>query len=120
MSLTTPEEVESAVCFLHSCHADVYSLVGGQSVTVRLKGIASMQTNIKKANVIYALPDESEGNLRSLCGNADDSYDSDSADYLHSRFKEAKFLGTDKYQDQAVKVRFCLLVLLIVSYIVRC
>jgi hypothetical protein len=74
MSLTTADEIETAVNFLRSLHADAYSLIGGQSVTVKLKGIACMQTNIKKANVIYAVPDESDGTLRSLSGNVDDSF----------------------------------------------
>jgi hypothetical protein len=68
MSLTTPEEIESAVTFLRTCHAEAYSLVGGQSVSARMKGIACLQPNVKKANVIYAVPDESDGKLRSLCG----------------------------------------------------
>lgn len=68
MSLTTPEEIESAVTFLRTCHAEAYSLVGGQSVSVRMKGVASLQPNVKKTNVIYAVPDEREGKLRSLCG----------------------------------------------------
>ena len=74
MSLTTQEDIESAVNFLRSCHAEAYSLIEGQSVTVRLKGVASMQPNVKKANVIYAVPDESEGKLRSLCGSGHDSF----------------------------------------------
>jgi len=69
MSLTTPDEIESAVTFLRSCRTEAYSLVEGRTVTVRLKGIASMQPNVEKTNVIYAVPDESEGRLRLLCGN---------------------------------------------------
>lgn len=67
LSLVTPEEIKSAVDFLHSCHSDAFSIVQGQKVTVSLKGIASMQKNLKKTSVIYAAPDESDGQLRPLC-----------------------------------------------------
>jgi activating signal cointegrator complex subunit 1 len=67
LSLVTSEEINSAVSFLHSCHSDAFSIVQGQKVTVSLKGIASMQKNFKKTGVIYAVPDESDGQLRSLC-----------------------------------------------------
>ena len=67
LSLRTPEEVDSAVNMLHSCHSDVVSFLKGERMTVSLKGIASMQKNFKKASVIYAVPDEGDGRLRLLC-----------------------------------------------------
>jgi hypothetical protein len=66
MSLTTPENIAAAVQFLHSCRSDVLSIVQRQKITVRLKGIASMQNNLKKANVIYAVPEAEDGRLQSL------------------------------------------------------
>jgi len=67
LSLNTPEEITGAVNFLQSCHADVLSVVEDKKLTVSLKEIASMQTNLKKASVIYAVPEEDDGRLRSLC-----------------------------------------------------
>ena len=67
MSLTTPEEITSAVQFLHTCREDALSVVERQKITIKLKGIASMQKNLKKANVIYAVPEEGDGRLQSLC-----------------------------------------------------
>jgi hypothetical protein len=66
LTLETPEDIDSAVNFLHSCHSEVYSLVQGRKVAVALKGIASMQANVKKTNVIYAVPNEGDGRLRLL------------------------------------------------------
>jgi hypothetical protein len=68
MSLTTPEEINSAVQFLHTLRENALSVVERQKITIKLKGIASMQKNLKKANVIYAVPEEGDGRLRSLCG----------------------------------------------------
>jgi len=68
MSLQTPDEIDSAVQFLRSCHSAVYSLVGGQKVTVSLKGIAPMKPNLKKTRVIYAIPNEGDTRLRPMCG----------------------------------------------------
>ena len=70
LSLSTPEEIASAVNFLHSCYSDAYSEVQGQKVNVSVAGIASMQKNIKKTSVIYAVPREGDGRLRSLCSNS--------------------------------------------------
>ena len=70
LSLSTPEEIASAVNFLHSCHSDAYSAVQGRKVNVSLTGIASMQKNVKKTSVIYAVPQEGDGRLRSLCSNS--------------------------------------------------
>jgi len=67
MSLTTSEEVDSAVNFLHTCHSEALSTVQNEKLTVSLKGIASMQTNLKKTSVIYAVPEQGDGRLRSLC-----------------------------------------------------
>jgi len=67
MSLSTPDEINSAVQFLHSCQSDAVSTVGGQKLRVSLKGIASMQGNAKKTSVIYAVPENGDGRLRSLC-----------------------------------------------------
>jgi hypothetical protein len=39
-------------------------------VNVSLTGIASMQKNVKKTSVIYAVPQEGDGRLRSLCSNS--------------------------------------------------
>ena len=71
MSLTTPEEVESAVNFLHTCHSEALLAVQNEKLTVSLKGIAGMQTNLKKTSVIYAVPEPGDGRLRSLCSYID-------------------------------------------------
>jgi hypothetical protein len=65
LSLTTQEEIESVVTFLQSCREEVRRLVNG-TLRVRLKGIASMQGNMKKTSVIYAVPEEGDGRLRLL------------------------------------------------------
>lgn len=104
LSLITPEEIDSAVNFLHSCHSDVFSLVQGQKVTVSLKGIASMQGNVKKCSVIYALPDEGDGRLRSLCSISRLCFKAYYVDLLQSKFKEAKFLENDKHSSHEVLV----------------
>src|ERR1700737_2780044 len=67
MSLTTPEEIDSAVSLLHSCHVDVLAAVRTEKLTITLKGISTMQTNIKKTSVVYAVPEEGDGRLRLLC-----------------------------------------------------
>ena len=67
MSLTTPEDVDSAVNFLHSCRSEALSILQNDKLTVSLKGIANMQRNLKKASVIYAVPEPGDGRLRSLC-----------------------------------------------------
>lgn len=67
MSLVTAEEIESAVQFLKTCRADALSVLQGHKLTVNLKGIASMQANLKKTNVIYAVPENGDGRLRTLC-----------------------------------------------------
>ena len=66
LTLRTPDDIDTAVTFLHSCHEDVFSAVEGQKVTVTLKGIASMQTNVKDTRVVYAVPEEGDGRLRLL------------------------------------------------------
>jgi AKAP7 2'5' RNA ligase-like domain len=70
LSLKTPEEIDSAVNFLHSCYFDAVSILQGRKLTVAMKGIASMQNNLRKANVIYAISEEGDGRLMSLCGAA--------------------------------------------------
>jgi hypothetical protein len=70
LSLKTPEEIESAVNFLHACRFDAVSMVQGRKLTVSMRGIASMQKNLKKASVIYATPEEGDGRLRSLSSAA--------------------------------------------------
>ena len=67
MSLVTPQEIESAVQFLKTCHSDALSVLQGRKLTVNLKGIASMQTNLKKTRVIYAVPENGDGRLATLC-----------------------------------------------------
>ena len=67
MSLVTPEDIESAVQFLKTCHSDALSVLQGRKLTVNLKGIASMQTNLKKTHVIYAVPEKGDGRLGTLC-----------------------------------------------------
>ena len=68
MSLVTPEEIASAVQFLQSCHSHALSAVQGRKLRVSLKGLASMQANVKKTSVIYAVPETAgDGRLRSLC-----------------------------------------------------
>src|ERR1700732_4354991 len=67
MSLPNPEDVAAAVEFLRSCHSDALATVHGRNIRVKLKGIASIATNIKKTNVIYAVPEEGDGRLRLLC-----------------------------------------------------
>lgn len=66
LSLKTPDEIEAAVNFLHSCHAEVLSAIQKQKVAVTLRGIASMQQNLKNTSVIYAVPEEGDGRLRFL------------------------------------------------------
>lgn len=67
LSLKTEEEIAKALDFLTSCRADALSVTQSQKLTVSLKGIASMQNNIKKASVIYAVPQEGDGRLQLLC-----------------------------------------------------
>ena len=72
MSLTTPEDVDSAVNFLHTCHSEALSIIQNEKLTVSLKGIANMHRNLKKASVIYAVPEPGDGRLRSLCSYIED------------------------------------------------
>lgn len=67
LSLRTPDEIETAVKFLQTCQDDARRLVDNKPVRVRLRGITSMQANVKKASVIYAVPEEGDGVLRALC-----------------------------------------------------
>jgi activating signal cointegrator complex subunit 1 len=67
LSLTTPGEINSAVEFLKSCQSDALTVTQGRKINLTLRGIASMQTNIKKTSVIYAVPEEGDGRLRLLC-----------------------------------------------------
>jgi len=69
LSLKTPAEIDAAVDFLHSCHAEVVAAVQAQKVTVALRGIASMQQNLKNTSVVYAVPEEGDGRLRLLSSN---------------------------------------------------
>ena len=75
LSLSTAEEINSAVKFLHSCHSDALTVSQGSKINVTLRGIASMQGNIKRTSVIYAVPEEGDGRLRSLCSISPDMVD---------------------------------------------
>ena len=66
LSLPTPEEIERAVSFLQSWRDEVLGTVNGENLKVRMKGIASMQGNLKRTCVIYAVPEEGDGRLRLL------------------------------------------------------
>ena len=68
LSLTTDEEIESAVTFLQTCRDEALEAIDGRKLTVRLKGITSMQTNIQRTTVIYAVPEEGDRRLRLLAG----------------------------------------------------
>ena len=108
LSLTTPDEINSAVAFLRTCHSDALSIIRGQKLAASLKGIASLQKNLKKASVIYAVREEGDGRLRSLCsiflpfiyvGFL-------LLDLIQLRFKEAKFLENDKHSFHELGVFF--------------
>lgn len=70
LSLRVSDEIDTAVNFLHTCYPDAISALQGQKLTVAMKGIASMQTNLKKSSVIYAVAEEGDGRLMSLCSAA--------------------------------------------------
>jgi len=66
LSLATTEEIESATTFLESCREEVVCALGERKLNVRLKGVASMETNWKQTSVVYAVPEEGDGRLRAL------------------------------------------------------
>ncbi|CAG8490621.1 21386_t:CDS:2 [Dentiscutata erythropus] len=61
LNLHMKEDIESAVRLLKSLSAEIYDLVGTQSVVAKMLGIAIMENDPEKANVLYAKVDESEG-----------------------------------------------------------
>ena len=104
LSLKTPDDIDRVVNFLHSCHAEVLSAVEGPKVTVALRGIASMQKNVKDTRVIYAVPQEGNGQLRLLSSTISCQDRLMKLDLLQSKFKEAGFLEGDHRSGQEVKV----------------
>ena len=72
-------------------------------MNVSLKGIASMQKNVKKTSVIYAVPGEGDGRLRSLCSTFS-HFNFGLQDLLQSKFKDAEFLENDKHSSHEVLV----------------
>jgi hypothetical protein len=66
LSLPNQEAMDRALGVLHSCHPQVFPATEGRNVTVSLKGIESMQRDITKLSVVYAVPTEGDGRLRQL------------------------------------------------------
>ncbi|KAF0524791.1 AKAP7 25 RNA ligase-like domain-containing protein [Gigaspora margarita] len=60
LNLHMKEDIEGAVQLLKSLSAEIYDLVGTRSVVAKLLGIAIMENNPEKANVLYAKVEESE------------------------------------------------------------
>jgi activating signal cointegrator complex subunit 1 len=88
LSLPTPESVESVVSLLQSLREDVQSITNGRNLRIRLKGIASMQTNVSKARVVYAVPEIGDGTLDHLAGN------------ISARQADGRFLTSEVYEDR--------------------
>lgn len=107
LSLTTPDEIESAVTFLQTCRDEAVEATDGGKLTVRVKGITSMQTNIKKTSVIYAVPEEGDGRLRLLASIVSPFNRIWSLDLLQGKFKDAGFLKHDRHSANQVRVCAC-------------
>ncbi|CAG8439330.1 2412_t:CDS:2, partial [Cetraspora pellucida] len=85
LNLHVQEDIEGAVQLLKSLSAEIYDLVGTRSVIAKLLGIAVMENNPAKANVLYAKVDESEG--RDVIIKL--------AEFLTAKFTEAGYMKKD-------------------------